>query len=37
MPGTLGKFYLSIYIDEDLRDADIRRVFHPLDKNEAKD
>jgi hypothetical protein len=29
MPGTLGEFYLSIYIDEDLRDIDIRRVFNP--------
>lgn len=37
MPGTLGELYLSIYIDDELRDCEIKRVFHPLDKNEAND
>jgi len=32
-----GKFYLSVYFNQALRDVDIRRVFHPDDLNSAKD
>jgi len=32
-----GKFFLSVYINQRLRDVYAKRVFHPLDKNTAKD
>jgi len=32
-----GKFFLSIYFNQRLRDVEIKRVFHPSDKNSAKD
>jgi len=35
--GITGKFYLSIYLNQFLRDVEIKRVFHPEDKNTAKD
>jgi hypothetical protein len=35
--GATGEFYLSIYFDQNLRDVDIKRVFHPLDKNNGKE
>lgn len=35
--GNLGEVYLSIYFNQYLRDVEVKRVFHPLDKNEAKD
>lgn len=28
-----GKFYLSLYLNQFLRDVEIKRVFHPKDKN----
>ena len=37
LQGTLGKVYLSLYTDQPMRDCEIKRVFHPLDKNEAKE
>lgn len=27
LKGTIGEFYLSIYIDTDLRDCEIKRVY----------
>ena len=36
-PKQRGKFYLSVYFDQRLRDVDIKRVFHPEDLNTAKD
>ena len=35
--GVLGKLYLSIYINQSLRDVEIKRVFHPKDKNDNKE
>lgn len=32
-----GDFYLSVYFNQALRDMQIKRVFHPSDKNSAKD
>lgn len=37
MPKTRGRFYLSVYFDQGLRDVNIKRVFHPADLNSAKD
>lgn len=37
MQGTLGSVYLSLYTDQWMRDCEIKRVFHPLDKNEANE
>lgn len=36
-PKAKGKFFLSVYFDQRLRDVDIKRVFHPEDLNSAKD
>ena len=36
-PKQKGKFYLSVYFNQALRDVDIKRVFHPEDNNTAKD
>lgn len=35
--GKKGKFFLSVYFNQRLRDVEVKRVFHPLDKNTAKD
>ena len=35
--GVRAKFNLSVYFDQQLRDVNIKRVFHPNDKNSAKD
>lgn len=35
--GKIGEFYLSVYVDQPLRDVEIKRIFHPADKNETKD
>lgn len=32
-----GKFFLSVYFNQALRDVDIKRCFHPADMNSAKD
>ena len=32
-----GEVYVSIYFNQAMRDVEVKRVFHPLDKNEAKD
>lgn len=32
-PGTRSSFHLSCYFDQRLRDVEIKRVFHPNDKN----
>lgn len=37
MNGHLGQFHLSVYMDQALRDVEIKRVFPPGDNNEAKD
>ena len=37
MQGVEGDFFLSLYINQFLRDVEIKRVFHPDDKNLAKD
>ena len=37
MPGNTGDLYLSFYIDKPLRDTEIKRVFHPMDKNTNRD
>lgn len=37
MNGHLGSFHLSVYMDQALRDVEIKRVFPPGDRNEAKD
>ena len=31
LPGKTGEFHLSVYVDQDLRDVEIKRVYHPLD------
>lgn len=35
--GKKGKFALSVYFDQRLDEMDIRRVFHPEDKNADKE
>ena len=35
--GKQGEVYISIYVNQRLRDIEIKRVFHPKDKNESKD
>ena len=35
--GMTGKVFLSIYFNQAFRDVECKRVFHPLDTNEAKD
>lgn len=35
--GRKGRLYLSIYFNQQLRDVEIKRVFHPLDKNSSRD
>ena len=35
--GTLGDVFINIYINQPLRDCLIKRVFHPKDKNLAKE
>jgi len=35
--GQKGDVYLSIYFNQAMRDVECKRVFHPLDTNEAKD
>lgn len=35
--GTTAAFHLSLYLNAALRDVEVKRVFHPLDLNEAKE
>ena len=35
--GNMGEFFLSLYFDLALRDVEVRRVFHPADKNIKKE
>lgn len=35
--GMTGEVFISIYINQKWRDVEIKRVFHPADKNEGKD
>jgi len=35
--GVTGEVFLSIYLDKEMRDVECKRVFHPLDTNEARD
>ena len=40
LKGTLGKFHLSIYIDQDLRNCEIKRVYpdsYEFTQDERKD
>jgi hypothetical protein len=37
LEGMTGEVYMSIYFNLAMRDVECKRVFHPLDKNEAKD
>lgn len=37
MQGITGEVFLSIYINQRNRDVEIKRVFHPADKNEGGD
>lgn len=37
MPGITGEVFISIYINQFARDVEIKRIFHPADKNEGKD
>jgi hypothetical protein len=37
MPGNVGDVYLSLYVNQALRDVEIKRVFPPGDSNEGKD
>jgi len=37
MPGARGEFYLSVYFNQQLRDVNIKRIFHPEDKNMGKE
>jgi hypothetical protein len=37
MQGVTGEVFISIYINQMARDCEIKRVFHPVDKNEGKD
>lgn len=37
MPKVRGRFFLSVYFNQALRDVSIKRVFHPDDANSAKD
>lgn len=36
-PGTVGDFFVSFYMNQALRNCEIKRVFHPEDYNEAQD
>ena len=33
--GKTGEVYISIYVDQPLRDVEIKRVFHPNDASKA--
>lgn len=37
LPAKTGEFFLSLYFDQALRDVEVRRVFHPNDKNARKE
>jgi hypothetical protein len=37
MNGVEGKFHLSLYFNQLLRDVEVKRVFHPNDKNINKE
>ena len=37
IPGITGEVFISIYINQKCRDVEIKRVFHPADKNEGGD
>jgi len=37
MPKVKGRFFLSVYFNQALRDVNIKRVFHPADTNSAND
>jgi hypothetical protein len=37
LPGKEGDVYMSIYVDQPLRDVEIKRVFHPKDYNPNKE
>ena len=37
LPKVKGKFFLSVYFNQALRDVNIKRVFHPNDMSSAKE
>ena len=37
MPGSKGEFYLSVYFNLPLRDMQVKRIFHPDDKQAGKE
>ena len=37
LPGKTGEFFLSVYFNQALRDVELKRAFHPNDKNAKKE
>ncbi len=37
LAGSSGEFFLSLYFDQQLRDVEVKRAFHPADKNAKKE
>jgi len=35
--GATGQFFLSLYFNQALRDVEVKRAFHPADKNAKKE
>lgn len=35
--GKRGEFFLSVYFNQRLRDMEVKRVFHELDRNTKED
>merc|ERR1719454_786466 len=37
LPGKTGEFFLNFYFNQALRDVELKRVFHPTDKNAKRE
>lgn len=37
LAGKTGEFFLSVYFNQALRDVELKRAFHPNDKNARKE
>ena len=37
LPGMTGEFFLSLYFNQAFRDVEVKRAFHPSDKNAKKE
>ena len=37
LPGMTGEFFLSLYFNQAFRDVEVKRAFHPNDKNAKKE